>query len=137
MPSIWHIYVICVCLRIVVLKTYCFCFCFVFLVLCAQLLPVSLDRSSLIAPSLFSSVYFILVFINIYLKFSLPDLFGCIFWNYLIDITPKYKYKYIEYLCDMEHKHVLSTTIRKQTQITYICHIDGIRVGLCAERPNV
>jgi hypothetical protein len=63
----------------VVLITYCFCFCFVFLVLCAQLLPVSLDRSSLIAPLLFSSVYFILVFINIYLKFSLPDLFGCIF----------------------------------------------------------
>jgi len=86
------------------------CFCFGFLVLCTQLLPVSLDRPFLIAPSLFSNVYFILVFINIYLKFSLHDQFGGIFWNYLIDIMPKCKYKCKGYLCDMEHKFILFYT---------------------------
>jgi hypothetical protein len=46
------IYVFCVCLRIVVSKTYC-----VFFRLVYPMLPVSLDCSFLMAPSVFSNVY--------------------------------------------------------------------------------
>jgi hypothetical protein len=50
------IYVICVCLGILVSTTLLY-FCFVFLCLVYLILPVSLDCSFLIVPSVFSNVY--------------------------------------------------------------------------------
>jgi hypothetical protein len=51
-------YVICVCLNIVVSNTYCAVFCFACLCLVHQMLPVSLNFTFLIAPSVFSNIYF-------------------------------------------------------------------------------
>jgi hypothetical protein len=54
----WFIYVISVCLRIVVSNTYCVVFYLVFCCLVHPMLPVFLDCPFLIAPSVFSNVYF-------------------------------------------------------------------------------
>jgi hypothetical protein len=52
------IYVICVCLRIVVSNAYCFMFLlFFFHRLVCRVLPFSLDCPFLVAPSVFSNVY--------------------------------------------------------------------------------
>jgi hypothetical protein len=54
-----RIYVICVCLHIVVSTTYCVVYlCFVCLRPVYPMLPVSLECPFLIAPSVFSNVYF-------------------------------------------------------------------------------
>jgi hypothetical protein len=54
-----RIYVICVCLRIVVSNTYCVMYlCFVCLRPVYPMLPVSLDSPFLIAPSVFSNIYY-------------------------------------------------------------------------------
>ena len=54
-------YRMCVCLRIVVSNTYCLCFCFVFLRLLYPMMEVSLSCPFLIAPSVFSNVYLLLL----------------------------------------------------------------------------
>jgi hypothetical protein len=50
------VYAVCICLRVGVSNTYCVVFCFVFLRLVCSVLPVSLDCSFLIVPSVFSNV---------------------------------------------------------------------------------
>ena len=53
------IYVICVWLHIVVSKAYCIVFLFCLSSSCVPMLPVSLDCRILIAPSVFSNLYWI------------------------------------------------------------------------------
>ena len=56
------IYVICVCLRIAVCSVYCVALMFISLRFVYTLLPVSLDCPFLIAPLVFSNVYYNIAF---------------------------------------------------------------------------